>query len=246
MGMKRYGGDEEDVGGFIPPLSGTLSDARKLTFSSEVNRIYIEERRGMLGFVNDVSELDLSVFLDGVEANNMNVHWRSFSMQQNVLDVVHVHGTQQNAHDVARPYRKCKTICSQVSVKEFEGDRVYKGVGSSNPGVNVNVESVRTDANRGTGSSNPVLNIMSKPSYGSPYVSWLEEHYHLLVINNTELYNRVEKLLFEKVALECQVDEFKRKLLTCELDAASYKEEVERLVREKKEARDRLVSLDQE
>ncbi|GJU25335.1 RNA-directed DNA polymerase, eukaryota [Tanacetum coccineum] len=249
MGMKRYGGgvtveiyingeDGDDVRGFISPLPGTPSDAIKLTFSSEVNRIYIEERCGMVGFVNDVSELDLSVFFDDVEANSMNVLDSGVLLACNKMFSMLVMSMAHN-----------KMLVMLLAPIET-GGRVYKGVGSSNSGVNVNVESVRTNANKGTRSSNPVLNVVSKPSYGStsgsPYVSWLEEHYHLLLISNTKLYNRVEKLLSEKVALECQVDEFKGKLLTCELDAARYKEEVKRLVREKKEARDRLVSLDQE
>ncbi|GKD34856.1 hypothetical protein Tco_1250365, partial [Tanacetum coccineum] len=160
-------------------------------------------------------------------------------MQQHVLEVVRVHDIQQNVCDVARPIRKCKTVCSQVSVEEFEGGRVYKGVGTSNPGGNVNVENLRTNVNRSARPSNLVLNVMPNPGYGStstsPYVSWIEEHYHMLVTNNTELYNRVEKLSSAKAVVECQVNEFKGKLLTCELDVARQKKEVERLVRKKKE-----------
>ncbi|GJT91005.1 hypothetical protein Tco_1079850 [Tanacetum coccineum] len=123
------------------------------------------------GNLSDVSELDPSVFLEDVEANGMNVLdiERYSSIQQNVLDVL---------------------------VEEFEGGRVYRGIGSSNPGVNVNVESLMTNVNRGAGPSNPVLNVVPNPGYGStfdsPYVSWLEDHYHLLVTNNIELHNRVE------------------------------------------------------
>ncbi|GJW22497.1 hypothetical protein Tco_0033119 [Tanacetum coccineum] len=140
------------------------------------------------GDLPDVSELHPSVFLDDVEANNMNVLdiWRSSSMQQNVF---------------------------RVSVEEFEVGRVYRGVGSSNPGVNANVVSVGTNANRVTGPSNSVINVVPKPVHGR---------------------------------VEYQVNEFKGKHLTCELDVARHKVEVERLVREKKEVRDRLVSLDQE
>ncbi|GJQ93083.1 hypothetical protein Tco_0004222 [Tanacetum coccineum] len=248
----------QDVGGVIPPSSGTSSGTKKLTFSSEVRSVYSEERCGMIfnagvimdvkrlpsigdpsGNLPDVSELDASVFLEDMEATSMNVP-----------DMGHSPGMQQNVRDVALPVRKCKTVYSQVSVEEFEGGRVYRGVGTSNPGGNVNVENFRTNMNRSTGPSNPVLNVVPNPGYGStsnsPYVSWLEEHYQLLVTNNVELYNRVEKLSSEKVDVECQVNELKGKLLTYELDVARQKVEVGRLLREKKEVRDRLVSLDQE
>ncbi|GJV14270.1 hypothetical protein Tco_1359593 [Tanacetum coccineum] len=222
----------EDVGGVIPPSSGTSSGTKKLTFSSEVRSMCSEERCGMVGFVNDsagfnagvmmdvkrlpsigdpsgnlpdVSELDASVFLEDVEATSMNVP-----------DMGHYPGMQQNVRDVGRPVRKRKTVCSQVSVEEFEGGRVYRGVGTSNPGGNVNVENFRANINRSTGTSNPVLNVVPNPGYGStsnsPYVSWLEEHYQLLVTNNVELYNRVEKLSSKKVDVECQVNELKGKL----------------------------------
>ncbi|GJY39825.1 RNA-directed DNA polymerase, eukaryota [Tanacetum coccineum] len=220
--------------------TGVIMDAKILPSIGEAS-----------GNLPDVSELDASVFLEDVEANSMNVldMGCSPSMQQHVLEVGRVHDIQQNVCDVARPVRKCKTVCSQVSVEEFEGGRVYRGVGISNPGGNVNVENLRTNVNRSAGPSNLVLNVMPNPGYGStstsPYVSWLEEHYHMLVTNNTELYNRVEKLSSAKAAVECQVNEFKGKLLTCELDVARQKKEVERFVREK-EVRDRLVSLDQE
>ncbi|GKD59953.1 hypothetical protein Tco_1297462 [Tanacetum coccineum] len=160
--------------------------------------------RESFGDLPDVSELHPSVFLDDVEANNMNVYdlGRSSSMQQNTFE---------------------------VSIEEFKGGRVYRGIGSSNPNVNANVEGVRTNVSRGTGLSKPVLNIVPKVSYGStsssPYVAWLEEHYRLLMINNTELYNRVEKLSSKKAVLECQVNEFKGKHLTCKLYAARYKAE---------------------
>nr|GEW72798.1 hypothetical protein [Tanacetum cinerariifolium] len=137
-----------------------------------------------------------------------------------------------------------------MGLEEFKGGRVYSGVGTSNPGGNLNDENLKNNMNRSAGPSNLMLNVVPNLGYGltfnSPYVSWLEDHYHLLVTNNTELYNRVEKLLFEKAEVKCQVNEFKGKLLTCELDVVGLKKEVERLVRKKKEVRDRLVYLDQE
>ncbi|GJV86140.1 hypothetical protein Tco_1526038 [Tanacetum coccineum] len=134
------GGDSLlDAKGYTPPLLGASSEAKKVTFSFEVNRTYTEERCEMVGFVNDsmgfntsvmmdtkrlpyiressgdlpdVSELHPSVFLDDV--NNMNVLdlGRSSSMQQNAFEVGRVYGTPQSARDVARPYRKRKTVCS--------------------------------------------------------------------------------------------------------------------------------------
>ncbi|GKD40606.1 hypothetical protein Tco_1260813, partial [Tanacetum coccineum] len=140
------------------------------------------------GDLPDVLELNLSVFLDDVEANNMNVLdiGCSSSMQQNMFEVGHVHDTQQSIRDAAR-------------------------VGSSNPGVNANVESVGTNANRGTVPLNSVLNVMPKLAMVRPLLS------------------------SEKAVLECQVNVFKGKHLTCELDAARHKVKVERLVHEKKE-----------
>ncbi|GKE75880.1 hypothetical protein Tco_1537921 [Tanacetum coccineum] len=107
---------------------------------------------------------------------------------------------------------------SSMQQNAFEVGRVY-GTPQSARDVARPIGNARRFAPRGTGPSNPVLNIVPKVSYGStsssPYVAWLEEHYRLLVINNTKLYNRVEKLSSKKAALECQVNEFKGKHLTC-------------------------------
>ncbi|GKF18156.1 hypothetical protein Tco_0063074, partial [Tanacetum coccineum] len=172
--------------GFVNDLTGfnagVMADTKRLPYIGE-----------SFGDLPDVLKLDPSVFLDDVEANNMNV-----------IDIGHSSSMQQNVFEVL--------------VEEFEGGRVYRGVGSSNPGVNANVESVGTNVNKGMGLLNSVLNVVPK----------------------------LAMLSSEKAALECQVNEFKGKHLTCELDVARHKAKVERLVHEKKEVRDRLVSLDQE